>query len=127
MGSAPFCIIYREDLTYPIIFVTPHQGKDDRDLPTVSLLLALLYALVQAGRVLLLIPSNLTDKTYRTLCGRPEGILLIGGGDVVPARSRSETYPVNSVDGEFDSIVLSLLDILCWIKSILWEFSRSFM
>jgi hypothetical protein len=67
MGSAPFCIIYGEDITYPITCETTYQGKNGRDLPNVSLLLALLNALVQAGKVLLLIPADLTDKTYRNL------------------------------------------------------------
>jgi len=100
-------------MAYPIIGVTTYQGKNDKDLPIVALLRAYVDALVQAGGVPVLIPSNLTDGTCRTLCGRLDGILFTGGGDIALDRFSSEPHPrVGGMDAERDSIELSLLDTL---------------
>jgi gamma-glutamyl-gamma-aminobutyrate hydrolase PuuD len=100
-------------MTYPIIGVITYQGKNDTDLPIVSLLLAFINALAQAGGMPVLIPSNPTYRTYRTLFGRLDGILFTGSGDKTPNRFRSETSPcVNGMDAERDSIKFSLLETL---------------
>ncbi|HEY5269278.1 MAG TPA: gamma-glutamyl-gamma-aminobutyrate hydrolase family protein [Anaerolineales bacterium] len=113
MRSAPFSIICGEDMAYPIIGVTTYQGKNDNDLSIVALLRAYVDALFQAGGVPVLIPSCLTDETCQALCGRLDGILFTGGGDIALDRFNGEPHPrVDNVDVERDSIELSLLDTL---------------
>jgi putative glutamine amidotransferase len=100
-------------MAYPIIGVTTYQGKNDNGLPIVTLLGAYIDALVQAGGVPVLIPSRLTDEIRRSLCGRLDGILFTGGGDIALDRFNGEPHPsVDNVDLERDSIELSLLDTL---------------
>jgi len=113
MGSAPFYINCGEDMAYPIIGVTTYQEKNDNGLPIVALLRAYVDALVQAGGVPVLIPCNLTDRTYKTLCGRLDGVLFTGGGDIALDQFRCEPHPsVSGVDEERDAIEFALLDIL---------------
>jgi len=96
-----------------IIGVTTYQGKNDNDLPIVALLRAYADALIQAGGVPVLIPSNLTEENCRRLCGHLDGILFTGGGDIALDRFSSEPHPcVSGVDIERDSIELFLLDTL---------------
>ncbi len=98
-------------MAHPIIGVTTYQGKNDKDLPIVALLRAYVDALVQAGGVPVLIPSSLADEARRALCGRLDGILFTGGGDMALDRFNGEPHPrVYGVDAERDSIELSLLD-----------------
>lgn len=100
-------------MAYPLIGVTTYQGKNEQDLPIVSLLRAYVDALVQAGAVPVLIPSNLAAGTCRTLCGQLDGILFSGGGDIAFDGSGSEPNPrVVDMDIERDSIELSLLDTI---------------
>ncbi len=98
-------------MAYPIIGVTTYQGKNDNDLSIMALLRAYVDALVQAGGVPILIPSSLSDETRRALCGRLDGILFTGGGDIALDRFSGEPHPrIYGVDAERDSIELSLLD-----------------
>ncbi len=100
-------------MTYPIIGVTTHQGKNDKDLPIITLMRSYADALIEAGGVPVLIPSNLTDRFYQTLCGRLDGILFTGGGDIgIDRLSNKSHLHVSDVDSERDSIEFSLLDIL---------------
>jgi len=113
MRSAPFSILWREDMAYPIIGVTTYEGKNDNDLSIVALLRVYVDALVQAGGVPVLIPTCLTDETRRALCERLDGILFTGGGDIALDRFNGEPHPcVHNVDVERDSIEFSLLDTL---------------
>ncbi|MBE3067266.1 MAG: gamma-glutamyl-gamma-aminobutyrate hydrolase family protein [Chloroflexi bacterium] len=114
-------------MAYPLIGVTTYQGKNDKDLPIVGLLRAYVDALVQAGGVPVLIPSNLADGTCQTLSGRLDGILFTGGGDIAFDRFNSEPHPrVGDVDAERDSIELSLLDILVHHKKPFLGICRGF-
>ena len=100
-------------MAYPIIGVTTYQGKNDKNLPIVALLRAYVDALVQAGSMPILIPSSLTDETPRALCGRLDGILFTGGGDIALDWFSGEPHPrVSGVDAERDSIEFSFLDTL---------------
>jgi putative glutamine amidotransferase len=100
-------------MTYPIIGVTTYQGKDNINLPIVALLRAYVDALVQAGGVPLLIPSNLTNEIRRELYRRLDGIMFTGGGDIALDRFSGEPHArVDDVDPERDSTELSLLDTL---------------
>lgn len=113
MRSAPFYIIFGEDMANPIIGVTTYQGKNEKGLPIVALLRAYVDGIIQAGGIPVLIPSSLTDGTYRTLCERLDGILFTGGGDIALDRFNGEPHQcVEGVDAERDSIELSLLDTL---------------
>jgi putative glutamine amidotransferase len=100
-------------MTYPLIGVTTYQGKNDNDLPIIALLRSYSDALVEAGGIPVLIPSSLNEKSYLSLCGRLDGILFTGGGDIAVDRFSSEAHLyVSDVDSERDSIEFSLLDNL---------------
>jgi len=100
-------------MAYPIIGVTTYQGKNDQDFPIVALLRAYVDALVRAGGVPVLIPCSLAEETRQSLCGRLDGILFTGGGDIAHDRGIGKTNPLmDDVDSERDSIEFSLLDIL---------------
>jgi putative glutamine amidotransferase len=110
-----------------IIGVTTYQGKNDNGLPIVALLRAYVEALVQAGGVPVLIPSNLTEEACRVLCGRLDGILFTGGGDIAFNRFSSESHPhVVDMDAERDSIEFSLLDTLVHDKKPFLGICRGF-
>jgi putative glutamine amidotransferase len=112
MCSAPFYIIHGEDMAYPIIGITTYQGKNDDGLPIVALLRAYINALIQAGGMPVLIPSNLPEETHRDFCLRLDGILFTGGGDIAIENSNSEPHQrISGVDTERDAIEFSLLDI----------------
>jgi putative glutamine amidotransferase len=99
-------------MIYPLIGVTTYQSKNDENLPTAALLRAYLDAIIQAGGIPLLIPSSLPTTAHKELCGRLDGILFTGGGDIALDRFSGEAHPrVNNVDMERDSVEFSLLDI----------------
>jgi putative glutamine amidotransferase len=100
-------------MAYPIIGVTTYQGKNDEDLPIVALLRAYIDALIQAGGVPVLIPSNLTDGGRKAFYGHLDGVLFTGGGDIALNRFSGVQHPrVGNVDAERDSFELNLLETL---------------
>ena len=114
-------------MTNPIIGVTTYQGKDDNNLPTIALLRAYVDALVQAGGVPVLIPSSLTEESSRALCGRLDGILFTGGGDIALDRFIGEEHPrIYGVDIERDATELVLLDTLLHEKKSFLGICRGF-
>ncbi len=110
MYSAPFCSWYGGDMGQPIIGITTYQGKNDENLPIVSLQRAYVDALIQAGGVPVLIPSNLTDIARQNLYGRLDAILFTGGGDISLDRFIGTPHPrVGNLDPERDSIEMDFL------------------
>jgi putative glutamine amidotransferase len=109
MYSAPY-YFFGVDMAYPIIGITTYQGRNDEDLPIVALLRAYTDALIQAGGVPILIPSNLTDEARKVFSGHMDGILFSGGGDIAAEQFNGIQHPrVNNVDPERDSFEFSLL------------------
>jgi putative glutamine amidotransferase len=98
-------------MAYPIVGLTTYQGKNDEGYPIMALLRAYVDALMQAGGVPVLIPSNLTEGTLKALYDHLDGVLFTGGGDISLERFNGMPHPrVGSPDTERDSIEFSLLD-----------------
>jgi len=97
----------------PIIGITTYQGKNEQGLPLTAIIRAYLDAIIQAGGVPLLIPSNLKIETLQSVCGRVDGILFTGGGDIAVDRyGGEENSRVYGVDLERDSVELSLVELI---------------
>jgi putative glutamine amidotransferase len=94
----------------PIIGVTTLEGKNPDGLPTVVLLQAYIYAILQAGGVPVVIPSMLADNGWDILYERLDGVVFSGGGDIAPVHFNGEDHPrIADVDPLRDTIELSLL------------------
>jgi putative glutamine amidotransferase len=114
-------------MAYPIIGITTYQGKNDEGLPIVAILRAYTDALIQAGGVPVLIPSNLTDRTRQEFYRRIDGILFTGGGDIALYRFSGEPHPrVENVDLERDTIEFALLESLVQDKKPFLGICRGF-
>lgn len=94
----------------PVIGITTLEGKNPDDLPTVMLIQAYIYAIMQAGGVPVLIPSMLAEQGWDVLYKRLDGVLFSGGGDIAPEHFNGETHPrIADIEPLRDSIELSLL------------------
>ena len=94
----------------PIIGITTFESTNPDGLPTVMLLQAYVYAIMQAGGVPVLIPSMLAESGWDVLYERLDGVVFSGGGDIAPEHFGGENHPrVAGIDPLRDSIELSLL------------------
>ena len=66
----------------PIIGVTTYKGFTESGLPAVSVQQTYTNAILQAGGVPVLIPSDVPQSLWRDLFERLDGILFTGGGDI---------------------------------------------
>lgn len=97
-------------LIQPIIGITTLEGKNPDGLPTVVLLQAYIYAILQAGGVPVMIPSMVADNGWETLYERLDGIVFSGGGDIAPEYYNGKEHArVADVDPLRDTIELRLL------------------
>jgi putative glutamine amidotransferase len=93
----------------PVVGITTLQGKNPNELPTVMLIQAYVYAIMQAGGVPVLIPSMLAEGGWEVLYERLDGILFSGGGDISLDYFDGEPHPrIDEVDPLRDSVELSL-------------------
>ena len=94
----------------PIIGITTPQGTNPDGYPTVMLLQAYVYAVMQVGGVPVLIPSMLAEQGWDVLYQRLDGILFSGGGDIASEHFGGANHPrVSGVDPLRDSVEFSLL------------------
>jgi len=111
----------------PIIGVTTYQGNNTQGHAIFALLRAYVEALVQAGGIPLLIPSNLHEKGVHSLFLRLDGILFTGGGDIDVDRFNGALHPrVDGVDKERDTIELALLKTFVEGKKPIFGICRGF-
>ena len=97
-------------MAQPIIGITTSQGMNEEGLPVASLMRAYIDAMIDAGGIPILIPSNLSNEASITLCDRVGGVLFSGGGDISIERFGGEFHPrISGVDHERDSLELSIL------------------
>lgn len=69
-------------------------------------------AVLRAGGIPLLIPVGLNSAQLRSLFGRLDGILLVGGGDIDPARFDGASHPrVYDVDPARDDLEIELVQL----------------
>jgi putative glutamine amidotransferase len=94
----------------PVIGITSLEGKNPDGLPTVMLIQAYIFAILEAGGVPIVIPSMLADNGWDILYERLDGIVFSGGGDVAPELFNGENHPrVAGVDSLRDSLEMNLL------------------
>lgn len=66
-------------------------------------------ALIAAGATPLLIPPGLSAEALEALCGRLDGLLLAGGGDIDPVHYGEERAPYcGEIEAERDDLELAL-------------------
>ncbi|MGD8403314.1 MAG: gamma-glutamyl-gamma-aminobutyrate hydrolase family protein [Anaerolineales bacterium] len=94
----------------PVIGITTFEGKNPDGLPTITLLHAYVYAILEAGGVPVLIPSMLAKGGWNVLYERLDGVVFSGGGDIAPEYFNGEENPrIDGVDPLRDTVELSLL------------------
>jgi len=97
-------------LMQPVIGITTYEGKNPDGLPTVMLLQAYVYAILEAGGVPVLIPSMLAVGRWDVLYARLDGVVFSGGGDIAAEYFNGEDHPrIDGVDPLRDTVELSLL------------------
>lgn len=97
-------------MNQPVIGITTYNGRTKEDLPAIILLRVYVEAVMQAGGVPVLIPSELDEGDWMDLYARLDGILLTGGGDLAIERFNGLPHPrVNSVDKARDALEFGLL------------------
>ena len=75
----------------PIIGISCNYTKDTRQI---SLKDTYVHAIMNAGGLPLLLPLTADEQTADLLLDQLDGLLLSGGGDILPARYGEETLPV---------------------------------
>lgn len=97
-------------MSQPIIGITTYNGQTKEELPAVILLRAYVEAIMQAGGVPVLIPSELGEGDWMDLYVRLDGILFSGGGDIDVGRFNGLPHPcVEGVDEARDALEFGLL------------------
>ena len=94
----------------PVIGITTANGKRGVHAAVV-LLETYVRALAEAGGIPLLIPAGLQAEGWQALCGRLDGILLSGGGDIAPERyaAGADSGLAMEIDPARDEIELGLV------------------
>ena len=94
----------------PVIGITSFESKNPDGLPTVILLQAYIYAIMEAGGIPVLIPSMLAERGWDVLYERLDGILFSGGGDIAPEYYHGEKHQrVAGIDPLRDTLEMNLL------------------
>ena len=71
-------------MSIPLIGITSRNTTNESGLPVVQIMRAYVTALIDAGAVPILIPTDLPEDAWRTLYDRLDGILFSGGADIDP-------------------------------------------
>lgn len=94
----------------PLIGITTYDGKSPTDLPIVAVQTSYINAILQAGGVPILLPSQLGREEWQALYPHLGGILLTGGGDIDLKYFVGMPHPkISDVDDERDALELPLL------------------
>jgi putative glutamine amidotransferase len=100
-------------MSQPVIGVTTYRDTTKDDLPAVILLEPYVTALIQAGGVPVLIPSDLPEAGWRTLYPHLAGVMFTGGGDLAIDVYGGASQPrVTELDSARDGLELALLHML---------------
>jgi putative glutamine amidotransferase len=103
-------VLYRDDMTAPIIGVTTYRQTHEQGYKLFSLAEAYVQALVEAGGIPLLIPLGLYEDQINRLPSQLDGILFSGGGDISPDAFVSENHPeINYIDTDRDRVEFQLV------------------
>lgn len=96
----------------PLIGITTRNGKDSDGHPLTALQHSYLNAIVQAGGLPVMIPSNLLVEDFLELYSRFGGILFTGGGDISLDYFHGSDHPrIGEVDDNRDFTEISLMRV----------------
>ena len=97
-------------MTSPIIGITAGHSSNKYGLPQIHLLRSYVDAIIKAGGVPVIIPSELSEEAWKLLYQKLDGIIFSGGTDVDPKIYKGEPHPtVYGLDHERDALEISLL------------------
>ena len=97
-------------MSKPLIGITTRNGKDADRHPLTALQHSYTNAIVQAGGLPILIPSNLLEEDFRDLYSLVAGILFTGGGDVSLEYFNGADHPrIGAVDEGRDTTEIVLM------------------
>lgn len=96
----------------PLIGITTRNGKDSDGHPFTALQHSYVNAIIQAGGLPVLIPSNLFVEDFLELYSRVSGILFSGGGDISLNYFHGSDHPrIGEVDDNRDFTEISLMRV----------------
>lgn len=94
----------------PIIGITTYDSTSQAGLPIVALQISYVNAILDAGGLPVLLPSQLNQGEWMEIYPSLRGILFTGGGDIAPGYFAGADHPkIGDVDDERDSLELPLL------------------
>lgn len=95
----------------PLIGITTNQSTNIYGQPTVMLMQSYVNAVMQAGGVPVLIPSQIANDGWDAAYARLDGLLFSGGGDISLEFSPGEPHPrIDDVDPARDSVESRLIE-----------------
>jgi putative glutamine amidotransferase len=96
----------------PLIGITTFRRRKDGQVTQHAISETYVQAVVRAGGVPVLIPADLQQVEAEVLIDRLDGLLLSGGGDILPERYGSKPHPkVGSMDGDRDELEITLVKL----------------
>jgi putative glutamine amidotransferase len=94
----------------PIIGLTASKGYDSWGQSTTVVPDAYVRAVVEAGGLPLIVPSDLPGSSWEDMYRRLDGVVFTGGGDIDPSRYGGEGHPaIEGIDPARDAVELELL------------------
>ena len=96
----------------PLIGITTFRRMKDGQVTQHAISEMYVQAVVRSGGVPVLIPADLKQVDAEVLTARLDGLLLSGGGDILPERYGSQPHPkVGSMDGDRDELEIALVKL----------------
>ena len=96
----------------PLIGITTFRRRKDGQVTQHAISEMYVQAIVRAGGVSVLIPVDLKQAEAQVLIDRLDGLLLSGGGDIMPERYGGKPHPkVGSMDGDRDELEINLVKL----------------
>jgi putative glutamine amidotransferase len=96
----------------PVIGITTFRRMKDGQVTQHAISEMYVQAVVRAGGVPVLIPVELKQAEAEVLTARLDGLLLSGGGDILPEQYGGKPHPkVSSMDGDRDTLEIALVKL----------------
>ena len=97
-------------MSQPLIGITSAHSQNKYGLPQIHLMRTYVDAIIKAGGVPVIIPSELDEKGWKLLYEKLDGVLFSGGGDIDPKVFHGEDHPrVEGIDNERDTLEVPLI------------------
>jgi len=97
-------------MSLPLIGITAGHSKNPHGLPIIHLLRTYVDSTIAAGGVPVIIPSELSEKGWRLLYTKLDGVIFSGGADIDPQLFGGEPHPaIYGIDSERDALEIHLI------------------